>query len=119
MSRNSKTSLICIILSAIIMLLFPFLTVHLVEGDNGMAICFILFFAINPVYSAVCGIMSRSDAKHLWFLPVINAVLFLSGTWLIFTMGEPAFIRYAIYYLIIWLVAMLISSLIKKFQSKQ
>lgn len=119
MSRNAKTSLICITFSAVIMLLFPFFTVHLVDGDNGMAVCFMLFFAINPVYSAICGVAAGTDMKHLWFLPVMNAVLFLAGTWLIFTMGEPAFAWYAIYYLIIGLAAMLLSAFIKKFQSKK
>ena len=54
------------------------------------------------------------DVKHLWSLPVISAVLFLIGTWIFFDMGETAFILYAAVYLIIGIMAMLISMFIRK-----
>ena len=50
--------------------------------------------------------------KHLWSLPVISAVLFLIGTWIFFDMGETAFILYAAVYLVIGIMAMLISMFI-------
>ena len=40
-----------IIASAVIMLVFPWLAVTFVKGDGGMAVCFILFFALNPIYA--------------------------------------------------------------------
>ncbi len=59
---------------------------------------------------SVCG----KDVKHLWSLPVISAVLFLIGTWIFFDMGETAFILYAAVYLVIGIMAMLISMFIRK-----
>ena len=100
--------------SAVVMLAFPWLAVTFVKGDAGMAVCFLLFFAVNPLYSVLIGVFAGKDVKHLWSLPVISAVLFLIGTWIFFDMGETAFILYAAVYLIIGIMAMLISMFIRK-----
>ena len=100
--------------TAVIMLALPWLVVTFVKGDAGMAACFVLFFAVNPIYSVVIGIFAGKDMKHLWSLSVISAVLFLVGTWVFFDMGETAFILYAVVYLALGIVAMLISMFIRK-----
>ena len=52
-------------ISAVILMIgFPWLAVTF-AGSAGMAICFILFFAINPLYSAVCGAFSASKVPIL------------------------------------------------------
>ena len=101
-------------MSAVLLMIgCPWLTVTF-AGSAGMVNCFILFFAINPLYSIVCGVFAGKDIKQLWALPVITAGLFLTGTWLCFEMGEPAFLMYCSYYLIIGIIAMLISAFINK-----
>ena len=100
--------------TAVIMLALPWLAVTLVKGDAGMAACFVLFFAVDPIYSVVIGIFAGKDMKHLWSLSVISAVLFLVGTWVFFDMGETAFILYAVVYLALGIAAMLISMFIRK-----
>lgn len=100
--------------SAVIMLTLPWLAVTFVNGDAGMAACFLLFFAVNPIYSVVIGVFAGKDIRHLWSLPVISAVLFVVGTWVFFDMGEMAFILYAAVYLVLGMAAMLISMLIRK-----
>ena len=102
-----------LVLSVVIMLLLP-LAVTFAKGDEGMAACFILFFAINPIYSVIIGAFAGKNSKQLWHLPVISAVLFLSGTWIFFDMGETAFILYAVIYLVLGVLAMLISMVINK-----
>ncbi len=96
------------------MLAFSWLAVTFVKGDAGMAVCFLLLFAVNPLYSVIIGAFAGKDVKHLWSLPVISAVLFLIGTWIFFDMGETAFILYAAVYLVIGIMAMLISMFIRK-----
>lgn len=100
--------------SAVVMLVFPWLAVTFVNGDAGMAVCFLLFFAVNPIYSVIIGAFAGKDIRHLWSLPFISAVLFLIGTWIFFDMGEMAFILYTVVYLAIGIVAMLISMFIRK-----
>ena len=52
--------------------------------------------------------------KIFWPLPIITALFFLLGTWLFFSMGEKAFILYALGYLLLGIVAELISMFVKK-----
>jgi len=96
----------------VLMIGCPWLAVTF-AGDAGMAVCFLLFFVINPVFSAVCGAFAGRHPRQLWALPVLAAGLFLAGTWLFFEMGEPAFFVYSGVYLFIGLITMLISVLIK------
>ena len=109
-----KNIILWLAASAVVMLAFPWLAVTFVKGDAGMAVCFLLFFAVNPLYSMIIGAFAGKDVKHLWSLPVISAVLFLIGTWIFFDMGETAFILYAAVYLVIGIMAMLISMFIRK-----
>ena len=109
-----KNIILWLAASAVVMLAFPWLAVTFVKGDAGMAVCFLLFFAVNPLYSVLIGAFAGKDVKHLWSLPVISAVLFLIGTWIFFDMGETSFILYAAVYLIIGIMAMLISMFIRK-----
>ena len=101
-------------MSALILMIgFPWLAVTF-AGSAGMAICFILFFAVNPLYAALSGAFAGKNIKQLWVLPIITAGLFLAGAWLFFEMGEPAFLLYCGCYLIIGIVAMLIRSFVNK-----
>ena len=97
------------VFAAILMIGCPWLAVTF-AGSAGMAVCFILFYAVNPLFSAVCGAFAGKSIKQLWVLPIITAVLFLAGVWLFFDMGEPAFLWYCGCYLIIGIVAMVISN---------
>ncbi len=90
-----KNIILWLAVSAAIMLALPWLAVTLVKGDAGMAACFVLFFAVNPIYSVILGVFAGKDVKHLWSLPVISAVLFLIGTWIFFDIGEMAFVLYS------------------------
>ena len=92
-----------ILLSVLIMILLPFLAVTFAKGDNGMAICFVLFYVINPLFSICLGY--KADK---WIYPVVNSLLFLMGTCIFFDMGEIAFVYYAIVYLLLGLITMLI-----------
>ena len=112
---NMKNNFILwFIISAVIMLALPWLAVSFIKGDGGMAVCFILFFAINPIYSVIMGVFAGKNVKRLWGMPVISTVLFLLGSWIFFSMGEKAFILYAGVYLILGIAAMAVSMIIHR-----
>lgn len=95
-----KKNLICALYSAFIMLL-PWGAITFVKGDGGMAVCFLLFFAIDPL-SAVCvGIFAGGQFRAAWFQPLLLSALFLLGTWSFFDPGERAFLIYAAIYLLL------------------
>ena len=103
-----------VMISMVIMLVLPWLAISFVKGDAGLAVCFILFFAVNPIYSVIMGVFSGKNIKSLWGMPVISAVLFLLGSWIFFSMGERVFILYAGVYLILGIAAMTISMIIHR-----
>ena len=84
------------------------------SGWNAMGVCFLLFFGVDPVFSAVCGAFAGRDIKKMWMLPMIVSALYLAGVWLFFEMGEPAFLIYGAAYLVIGVLSMLISALVNK-----
>lgn len=96
------------IISMVIMLVLPWLAISFAKGDAGMAVCFILFFAVNPIYSVIMGVFAGKNIKKLWGMPAISAILFLIGSWIFFSMSERAFILYAGVYLILGIAAMTI-----------
>lgn len=60
-----KKIVVWLVASVIIMLMLPWLAVTFVKGDNGMAVCFILFFGIDPLYSLISGAASGKNVRRL------------------------------------------------------
>lgn len=96
---------------AVVMLTLPWLAVNIVPGDAGMAACFVLFYAVNPLCCVGVGWFAGKDVRSRWSLPALAAALFLAGVWMLFDAGEPAFFRYATAYLALGIGAMLLSLL--------
>ncbi len=109
-----KNFIFGITLSAIIMLILPWLAVTFVPADAGMAVCLMLFYAVNPIYSVIIGTFAGKDMRRLFALPIISALLFLAGIWIFFGRDESAFIFYGTIYLFLGIVSMLISNRIQK-----
>ena len=96
-----------ILVMILVMFGLPWAAVTFAPGDAGMAIAFILFFGLNPAESMFAGIYSGLDMKHRWYLPAVNAALFLLGVWTVFDWGNPDFYGFCVAYLAVALVAML------------
>ena len=107
-----KRIILLLISSVVLMIGCPFLTVAL-AGENGMAICFLLFFAVNPLFSALCGGLAGRNLKRDWALVFLSPFFFLAGAWLFFDFGETAFLLYAAGYLLIGAIAMLTAHVLK------
>lgn len=84
-----KRVVLWLAVSAIIMLVLPWLAVTFVKGDAGMAVCFLLFYAINPIYSIIIGAIAGKDIKHLCSLPFISSILYLFGVWIFLIWEKP------------------------------
>ena len=108
--------IVWIILALFLMIGCPWLAVTF-AGSMGMAICFLLFFSINPLFAVVTGVFAGKSVKRLWPLPILMAGLYLVGVWLFFEMGEPAFFIYDACYLVLSVVALLVSVLVKNKKS--
>ena len=78
MGEMNKNMIIWFAVSAVLMLALPWLAVTFVKGDAGMAVCFLLFFAVNPIYCVIAGTFAGKDMRQLWSLPLVSAALFWS-----------------------------------------
>ena len=96
-----------------VMLALPFLTVITIRSDAGFAITVILFFIVNPLFTAGLGVFSGFNLRKGWFLPILSSIVFLLSHWLIFSI-DVAFLLYSSVYLAIGLVAMLVTYLIRR-----
>ena len=93
------------------MLLLPWCAVTFVKGDGGMAVCFLLFFAINPMAAICVGIFAGKKLRTAWFQPLLLSAMFLLGTWIFFDMGERAFLFYAATYMLLGYSAAVIAAI--------
>lgn len=98
-----------IAITVAVMLAFPFAVARLASECSGMALCMILFFIVNPIYSAILGFRCGRNIRQMWNLPLVSSIAFLAGTWLFFDIKEVWFIIYTSVYLIIGWMAMGIS----------
>lgn len=71
-----KKSCIVIVTMLIVMFILPLIAVRIVSSDVGMALCFILFFAVNPLMVIALSVMAGTELRKLWWIPLLAAVLF-------------------------------------------
>lgn len=81
--------------------LVPWVVCFVIRSDAAMAICFILWYAIDPVFAIAAGMFAGRDPKHLWFLPLLLPVLFLLASWTCFEWGDPGYLGFALMYLLL------------------
>ncbi len=98
-----------VILSILVMFVLPLLVVLFAKPDAGMAMCFILFYAINPVYSVLLGVRCGKNINKLWIIPIISSIIYIISSWLLFEFKEIAFVIYGFIYLILSIFSMYIA----------
>ncbi|MBR5506450.1 MAG: hypothetical protein IKV88_00190 [Clostridia bacterium] len=107
-----------VIFSFAVLFALPLLAAKL-AGSSGMALCFIMFFAINPIFFVAEGIASGKEIKKHWYMPFGSALIYLLSMWMVFDMGESAFLLYAGTYFAIGTIVMLITSAICYYAAKK
>lgn len=101
-----KKNVVALAIIVFVMFGCPWAAVTFAPGDAGMAVTFVLLFGVNFVCSLYMGIFSGFAVKQRWYLPLVNAAIFLLGVWTVFDWGNPDFYGFAIAYLAIgWLSA--------------
>ena len=101
MNKIEKTKYVWLGVTVAVMFFLPFAVARLASECAGMALCMLLFFVINPLYSAILGFICGKHVREMWSLPLMSAVAFLGGVWIFFDWGEVWFIAYAAVYLLI------------------
>ncbi len=111
MNREFKKA---IVFSLLVMVVLPIVVSLLVSGGFGMLATLFLFFVIDPTFTIGLGVFCGTDVKRCWFLPVLNALLYIAGCRLAFGFGKLDFLIYAAAYLGIGVAVMLIYSVLRR-----
>lgn len=96
-------------LSVAFMIVLPWAVQAFVRGDASIGILLLLLYVVDPIYSAVLGWFSGKDLRKMWFLPILSALLFLSGG-----VRHLTIWAFAGAYLVIGIVVMFLSDFIRK-----
>lgn len=102
------------VISAAVMILLPWAAVNAAGEAAGMIVSILLLYVIDPMYLAAVGYAAGKRIGERWGLPVIAAVLFLLGAWLVMGMDADAFVMYTLIYLAIGVIAMVIMAFHRK-----
>lgn len=78
--EGRKVIITWITITVAVMFAFPFAVARLAPEYSGMALCMILFFIVNPIYSAILGFRCGRDIRRMWNLPLVSSIAFLAGT---------------------------------------
>ena len=103
--------------TAVVMLFLPWMAVRFAPRDAGMAICFLLFFGVNPLLAAGMGVLA--GLLRAWQWPLVVAGAFLLGAWLAFAPGETAFLLFAGAYLALGYAVMALTRLIRRYSKER
>lgn len=108
----------CLVLTAVVMLVLPWLAVTYLPLSEGMAAMMFLFFVVDTICAVVVGAVAGSDVQRMKFLPLIFALLFIAGCWCFLDFGDPDFFAYAIPYLVLGYGAMYGTQWLRKKKQK-
>ncbi len=106
--ENRRLMITWIAVTIIVMFVLPFVVARLASECSGMALCMMLFFIINPIYSVILGFKCGKNIRRMWNLPLVTSIAFLAGAWLFFDIKEIWFLVYAAIYLGLGWIAMLV-----------
>ena len=95
-----------------IMLVLPSLLL-LLPADAGMGMMFILFLVICPVYSVFVGALAATDLKKLFWMPVVEAVLFPALFAIAVKGWVPELYVYSVVYLVVAYLVIAIAFIVK------
>ncbi|MBP3917560.1 MAG: hypothetical protein J6I50_00125 [Clostridia bacterium] len=117
MAQKTKKTLLCIFVSACLMLLLPFGTRYFTYGYD-IPMFLLLSFIINPLTFIIVGISCGRTLHTSWFHPFIPAAFYLAGMWSAYSTFEFTFVMYALFYLSLSFAAAVLAHLVKEFLEK-
>ena len=111
---EKKKIIVAIISMLAILLILPLIFLKTAESHEFMGITMILFFAINPIATAIINLMFGKHMKKMWWLPVLFSIIFLLSYWVVLEEIIFDLTIYAISYFVIGFIFMFISKFVAR-----
>ncbi|MBR3998246.1 MAG: hypothetical protein IKI93_07875 [Clostridia bacterium] len=93
-------TIVSLILSLLVMAVVPVLTVTTVPGADALGLMYLFTVALNPIVSIVIGVLSGWDGKILWYLPLVNAAVYLIASAAVMGFDAAWLIGAAVYFVL-------------------
>lgn len=81
-----------ILTSFIVVFVFPYLLTKLPLKEWGLILSIIYFLIILPIYFITAPLTYKNKSKILWFLPIVNIILFWLTSILFFNSGITVYL---------------------------
>ena len=116
--KIKKKLIIITTLMFLVLFIIPFILINLSKSHEFMGIMILLFFIINPISTIIINSIIGKDIKKLWYIPILFSIIFLILYWILLKEIILDLTVYAISYLVIGIITMLISYFISKKRGK-
>lgn len=118
MKKLNNKIFISFLIVIVTMLIFPLLIFTFMKSLNGLFWFLLLFFAINPIISIIIGVLSGTEIRKLWFVPLIVSIIFPPLYWIVLQDIILQLYIHSLGYLIIGVVSMLVTSFLSNRRKK-
>ncbi len=116
---NLKNKIIISISTIVIfMLAIPFMATNIESAEIGLGIFSILIIVINPIISIIIGILIGDNYKEIWYIPIIEVLMFLLFFFILFQDVETTYLVFAIIYLTLSYTSIIVTNIIIKIKNK-
>ena len=113
MKLKSKV-IVAITIWLTVLLISPLVFLNLAKPHEAMGVMMMFFFLVNPIVSAAISAFIGKDIKKLWWFPISFAIVFLLSYWLVLQEIIFDLTIYAVLYMLVGFLAMLISRVVKR-----
>ena len=106
-------TVVSLLLTLVVMVLVPIITIFTALGADALGLMYLYTMVLNPIASIVIGILSGWDKKTQWYLPLVNAVIYLIAS-IVMMEFDISWLIGAVAYFVLGIAAAYITNAVRK-----
>lgn len=111
--------IISIMIIVLFMLVIPYIVGRMADAQSALGILLILLYVLNPLISIILGIIIGKDYKKIWYIPIIEVLLFLLFFYIVFGEVSIEYLTFVFIYLLSAYTSIIVTNLIQKKKTKK
>jgi len=106
-------TVVSLLLTLVVMVLVPIITIFTALGADALGLMYLYTMVLNPIASIVIGILSGWGKKTQWYLPLVNAVVYLIAS-IVMMEFDISWLIGAVAYFVLGIAADYITNAVRK-----
>jgi len=106
-------TVVSLLLTLVVMVLVPIITIFTALGADALGLMYLYTMVLNPIASIVIGILSGWGKKTQWYLPLVNAVVYLIAS-IVMMEFDISWLIGAVAYFVLGIAAAYITNAVRK-----